>query len=241
MKTIYIIIATFYVGLFTKAQQSELINNTWYLQKMINSNGAEMLSPNNNEVNYVIANFGNSEMNTKVIYEFYGSLFGSGTGALTDTTIIYDEFFYNNNATDCQIPENCLFQNSYFFFFGYGFPMNYKITNENNYLKLTLTNNSGNKAVYLSQKLSTFNIEDVDTKIYPNPIKDILSISSKFSELDIQLYDMMGKLILSKKIKKNADHKIFELDMTKIQTGIYVIKIINTDKKIIYTSKIAKE
>ena len=92
MKTIYIIIATFYVGLFTKAQQSELINNTWYLQKMINSNGVEMLSPNNNEVNYVIANFGNSEMNTKVIYEFYGSLFGSGTGALTPLLFMLNFF-----------------------------------------------------------------------------------------------------------------------------------------------------
>ncbi|ADX67045.1 MULTISPECIES: hypothetical protein [Weeksella] len=45
-----LILITFLIaGLSTKAQQNELIENTWYLEKLV-VNEEELLAPNNDEV-----------------------------------------------------------------------------------------------------------------------------------------------------------------------------------------------
>lgn len=221
-------------ALLLKAQQSNLTSHTWYLQKIIYSNGTESYAPKNAEVNNIPTNFGDTQMDTDVVNDFLAFKFGGN--AITSTTISYDEFWYNPNSTDCEIPDNCLFQNNYYFFLAYGFPMSYEIISENNYLKLILTNNNGNQAVYLSQNLSINEIEKSDFKIYPNPVKDILHLSSKLGRLNVEIYDVQGKLILSKKIEKNVIRNHFEIDVSRLNTGIYLLII---DNKIV--SKIIKE
>ena len=221
-------------ALFLKAQESDLKSHTWYLQKIIYSNGTETIAPNNTEVSNIPTNFGDTQMDTAVVNDFLAFKFGGS--AITSTTISYDEFWFNPNSTACQIPSNCTFQNDYFFFLAYGFTMSYQITNENNYLKLILTNNNGNQAVYLSQYLSLNEIEKSDFKIYPNPVKNILNVSSKLSILNVKLYDVQGKLILSKNLEKNSIRNNLELDISGLNNGNYLLVI---DNKIMF--KIIKE
>lgn len=234
MRTITIF-ALFLVTGILKAQSLDLINNTWYLQKIIYSNGTETNAPNNTEVSNIPTNFGDTQMHTTVVNDFLAFKFGGN--AITSMTMSYDEFWYNPNSTGCQIPENCAFQNNYYFFLGYGFPMGYQITNENNYLKLILTNNNGNQAIYYSQTLSINETEKTNLKVFPNPVRDILNISTQQSKLKVQLYDMQGKLILHKNINVNNN---YELNITDIVTGNYILNIRDSNDKIIYTSKVIK-
>ena len=235
MKATIVFILIFFAGL-VQAQQSELISNTWYLQKMVSSNGVEVVAPNNPEVNSIPAIFNQTSMQTDVVTSFLGWILPGSTQPITNTTINYDEYQYAPNYPNCAIPSNCIFEHNYFFFFGYGFPMNYQITNQNNYLKLTLTNNSGNQAIYYSQNLGTSEFEETIFKVFPNPFKDILKISSKDSTLRIVLTDMNGKMIMNKTIKKNINENNFELDLSFLVKGIYLLEI---DKRII--TKIIKQ
>ena len=54
--------------------------------------------------------------------------------------------------------------------------------------------------------------------IYPNPTKDILNIDSRVA-LDVEVYDMMGKLVISEKEAR-------QIDLTGIIPGVYNISII---------------
>ena len=64
-------------------------------------------------------------------------------------------------------------------------------------------------------------------KIYPNPTRFILNINIENADLingKIEVYDLSGRLIKTKRITKNST----ELDMN-VPTGIYIIKIQNND------------
>ena len=231
-----LILATLLIGLFTKAQQTKLTSNTWYLQKMISSNATETLAPNNSEVSSVKANFGETQMTTSVVNQFAANIFPGPDIALTDTTIFYDEYGYSTNP--CQITENCTFENNYFNIFEKKL-IYYTITDENNYLKLVLTHNNGNQTIYYSQNLMVNDLEKNNFKIYPNPVEDILKIESKYSKLYIQIYDSQGKIILNKIIENS---KNFDIDMKGLIKGIYFMTI-QTDKngKLLLNYKIIKK
>ncbi len=63
-----------------------------------------------------------------------------------------------------------------------------------------------------------------DISIYPNPARDILNISNAESA-DIQVYDILGKLILSKENLSVNE----ELNVSSLQAGAYFIKISKGD------------
>lgn len=231
---IKLLVFVIFAGLL-QAQQTELINNTWYLKKMISGSGIETLAPNNAEVNNIQANFGETLMTTAVVNQFGAWTFPGPHIALTNTTIIYDEFAYSTNP--CQIAQNCIFENNYFNVFKdgiFGIPIYYTITNENNYLKLILTNIDGNKIIYHSQNLSTSEATKDQFVVFPNPVKNILNISAKYSIVHIKLTDMQGKTILNKNIKKSINTDNFELDLNFLEKGVYLLEINHeSTKKII--------
>lgn len=239
MKTITLFIIFIFAGLFIKAQQSDLINNTWYLQKMISSNGIEILPPNNSEVNVIQANFGETLMNTSVVNQFGAWTFPGPHIAITNTTIQYDEYGYSTNP--CQIVENCTFENNYFNIFKdglFGIPIYYIITNENNYLKLTLTNNNGNQTIYYSQNLSVNDQEKKRFKVYPNPVGEILTIETEKqnNELFITIFDFQGKRVLNDFIKNS---KKYNINLSNLVSGVYILNIKKENK--IYTTQILKK
>jgi len=65
--------------------------------------------------------------------------------------------------------------------------------------------------------------------IYPNPSKSIIYISSRYNISEIIIYDLMGKIVFSEYY-----NKIFiEINISKLQNGIYIIKTFS-DNKIIF-------
>ena len=78
-------------------------------------------------------------------------------------------------------------------------------------------------AKFSSDGILSTNSPDLEgVKIYPNPAKDILNIANA-ENTNIQVYDVLGKLILSKEnISINE-----ELNVSNFRTGTYFIKISN--------------
>lgn len=68
-------------------------------------------------------------------------------------------------------------------------------------------------------QLATSNLNAEITKIYPNPVKDILNIASE-NEIDsMQIFDISGKLVNDIKGNQNS------LNLSKLATGTYLLKI----------------
>ena len=66
---------------------------------------------------------------------------------------------------------------------------------------------------------------DLDVSIYPNPARNEITIQTNKTEiLSIELMDMAGRLILSEKIED-------KLVLPALQTGMYLLKIINSDQQ----------
>ncbi len=99
------------------------------------------------------------------------------------------------------------------------------------------------KVVFLIQKGNTCNktstafdlqnvgignrIEQDKIEIYPNPATNIITINSKldFLELNLEIYDLSGKLIMNKMIFKDN----LTININEIQSGIYMLKIKHND------------
>jgi hypothetical protein len=109
-----------------------------------------------------------------------------------------------------------------------------------NYLKLTnpdLDNSlAENWTVSNETIVSDQNIPaDIIIQVYPNPVRDILSIQAGSEIRLIRLLDIQGRLLMS--VPVNGEH--YELDMSHLVRGSYIIRIITAEKA--YTGKIVKD
>ena len=69
--------------------------------------------------------------------------------------------------------------------------------------------------------LSVNEFEDASVSIYPNPVKNLLSISAKDNITSVQLFDVQGRLISAK--LNNASEA--NLDLSQQAAGVYFIKV----------------
>jgi hypothetical protein len=108
-----------------------------------------------------------------------------------------------------------------------------------NYLQLTdpdLDNNiAANWTASNEIIVSDNNIpSDIALLLYPNPVGDILRIQAGAEIRSISLSDIQGRLLVT----VNVNRESYELDMSRFNSGTYIIRIITADKT--YTRKIVK-
>ena len=60
-------------------------------------------------------------------------------------------------------------------------------------------------------------------KVYPNPVDDKLTIQGLQKEVKVSIYNVLGKLVLSKTT-------LSEIDVYNLKSGIYIIKFENNQK-----------
>ena len=70
----------------------------------------------------------------------------------------------------------------------------------------------------ISNQLSLNNNLDIKTKVYPNPVNNILNIQTSFVNYNVKVYDITGKLLINT-FNKNS------LDLSTYESGIYILKI----------------
>ena len=69
----------------------------------------------------------------------------------------------------------------------------------------------------------------IKTSLYPNPTTDkaILSVAGLMNDANVVVYDIMGRVI--KTYKLNAGQKSLEIKLNGFASGIYNVKVINSD------------
>jgi len=62
-------------------------------------------------------------------------------------------------------------------------------------------------------------IKSLSFSVFPNPAKDVLNIKSSSEKIKIQIYNILGKLVLEKEVVTS------ELDIKSLKSGLYILKV----------------
>jgi hypothetical protein len=93
-----------------------------------------------------------------------------------------------------------------------------------------------------SDKINALSVTSRDqtfVKVYPNPVQSVLNIEfsgKSILKASITIYDINGKLLLSKFTESNT-----QLDVKQLTAGTYLIKINDENGKEVYNGKIIKQ
>ncbi|MFM7758577.1 MAG: T9SS type A sorting domain-containing protein, partial [Crocinitomicaceae bacterium] len=68
--------------------------------------------------------------------------------------------------------------------------------------------------------------QDLSFSIYPNPTKDFINVVSTFSEGNLSIIDMAGKLL----IEQNITSTMNSIDASELMDGVYYLTMSNGDK-----------
>jgi len=202
------------------AQDSQLFQNTWYLHNLI-INTQNNVPPVSNEISSVslLFNMDNSltswvcesfqgvvdydDVNQTFMFTSYAITLGGGCDLTNDKQYeqLYFDFYFDNL--------NNLFEYSI-------------LSNSDGSKTLTVTNFSGDKAVYGSVVLSLHEYSINGVSVSPNPVLDELFISgiAGLSNFSIAIFNINGKQILS---LNNSDVSSKSLNVEKLTKGLYFI------------------
>lgn len=238
MKKIMVILFLF-VGVFLKSQQTELIENTWYLSEL-NINGETYYPPSNDEIDWVTMNIFMEDTQ----YVFFSDVCLGLSGLLNWVTNSQFSFFDFTGGFDCQNTENQSFELLYAQFYGTGglegIPFNYIINvSSESYSILIVTNQFGDTAIYTNDKLSTKEIQNNQITIYPNPVLDkiVLSNVDISDELKIRIFDSQGLLVMN--VVSDNGNRAF--DLSNLKSGLYIITVSNSSGEKLISKKIIKK
>ncbi|HSD13671.1 MAG TPA: T9SS type A sorting domain-containing protein [Flavobacterium sp.] len=97
------------------------------------------------------------------------------------------------------------------------------------------TNNSNLTVVNCPTTLSSASFNAQNLKVYPNPVKDILTVSNDGEITSAAIYNLLGQEVLAKAINANED----TIDVSSLQSGTYLIKV--TSDNAVKTLKFIKK
>lgn len=203
----------------SSAQDPQLLENTWYLQNVI-INGQNNFPPSNDELISVPAEFSQDGFFTSVCNELTGfieyEINSFSFPQPLETTFI-----------DCQFQVNEDFEVIYFnyYYSGPGNLYNYTITTDSNENKtLVVISNTGDQAIYGDHILSSQDFYSSQFAILPNPAKNELFLTSKYTSgtLTLKIFNIEGKLLSTQTLEIANQTSI---DVSQLVSGIYFLNI----------------
>ena len=216
-------ILLFHVGTISFAQDPQLFENPWYLQKLI-INGENYFPPHNSDVENILLGFSENPyyIETSVC-----------SGIATDINEIDNESFETHGFAiipiDCTLQETFVFESRYFNdFFHWQVPHTFGYVVEprtNNTKVLTLTNQENNQAIYGDEALNVQYIEEVHFSLYPNPVKNDLIIATsnaRSQNLTLKIFNIEGKLLSAQNVELTNQASI---NVSQLKSGIYFLNI----------------
>ena len=230
MKTIYLIL-TLLVVYASSAQDQRLFENPWYLHNLI-IEGESHIPPVNTELPAVPLLF--YEPNN---IETYVCLGMSGTVNFVGLDQ-FDSLNAGMTLEGCEDPTNSDFDIFYmvnFFEDHYNDVFNYSLVVDENSKLLTITNASGNQAIYGNEILSTPDLYVFQFSIYPNPTSEVLNIEGNTQIENVLIHDLLGGNIME--ISPQTDK--IQIDLNHLNDGVYLVCITSEGKRT--TRKIVKK
>ncbi|WP_264537537.1 delta-60 repeat domain-containing protein [Flavobacterium sp. N1736] len=106
------------------------------------------------------------------------------------------------------------------------------------YASQTINGIESNYRLPITVNTSTLGVDEValnTIKIYPNPIKDKITVSNTANIEKIELYNLIGQKIFENSFLSNE----INIDLTNYKTGVYLLKIFSEGK--VYVNKVIKE
>ena len=80
-------------------------------------------------------------------------------------------------------------------------------------------------------------------KMYPVPAKNVcnfkLNSNTSLQVKSANIYDLKGSLVLHQDVNKNDSD--FSVNVSNLEAGMYIVKILDFEQKVIYTDKVIKE
>jgi hypothetical protein len=227
MKTFSLILFFIIVNSFqSQAQTQELLNNTWYLEKVV-IEGEDIFVPNLGSPPIAYSEFNLDFFSTEYCMSLYADI---------EYSELSNFIFTGQGLTfeGCEVEEYDMFDAVYFYDYlgfevGFYQPFSYEITEESSTLKkLTITNTNDDKAIYYSETLS---IQDVDgfgtVRLYPNPSQNEFSIESDVDIKQIKMYNQLGQVVLEfDDIKPQLSY-----DISILSKGVYFVELSSVQGK----------
>ncbi|MEG1266711.1 MAG: T9SS type A sorting domain-containing protein [Myroides sp.] len=234
-------------GCVAQTQQVDLMNNEWYIHKVVLS-GVEHLAPINQERANWQVNSSEFLFNAAAIYLYY----------CTSCTLQGVDFLPNNEfkvddmvclaMNDCNRQlgnDNSDFLMKFYDVFQVNQPdtvFQYEVTTVDSSTKqLKITNDNGDEAYFYSSKLSVTSEAFSKVTLFPNPVENSLNINlESVPEMNCKFifYDITGKLVKS---TEDLSAKIISIDINDLQNGVYFLTILNDKGMIQKTEKIIKK
>ena len=229
-----ILLAWVFISTQVLAQDPQLFEDTWYLQKLT-INDVEILPPNTNP------------NVTEHIFNEAFSIFDTGYCDFLGCNLIYNDL---NNSFDIdsilELGLGCMNQTDNVFngiYYNYleehldgANPYSYEITTNNGIRFLELTNANGNKALYANQLLNTNEQQLENVALYPNHVKNELYLKTVAVIDQLKIYSITGQLV---KQQTSFTDKV-SINTEDLIAGVYFVKV-TTNEGLVSTRKIVKE
>lgn len=215
----------------TFSQNSQLVENTWYMDTMV-VGGLEYLASENT-------------IQWPITFSFFDS---SPTDSQYDTistgncdsyfaSVIFDDSNASFMLSNVGITLGCItfleFDQLYYDVFLKLAPDSifYAITNNNGNLKLTLSNSCGDIATYNNFRLNSddYNIDKISIFANSNRNEIFITSDSRLNNYELNIYNISGKIISKEKIR----NKNTRVDISNLHRGIYIAELTTEKGKIL--------
>ena len=87
--------------------------------------------------------------------------------------------------------------------------------------------------IFLHGAMSVEDVEETSHNIYPNPVKDILTVSGEDMK-QVSVYNALGQLVKS----INCNDNTVQINVSDLQNGMYIVNVISNDG-VMTTSKVS--
>lgn len=245
MKKIISILFLLVIHTQLKSQQQDLLNETWYLTKIV-EDGIQYQTPDPLEnFTYVLLQFFPNENESHDL-----------SAGMCSHNVRMSVLSVNNDEFTCEYIDDTMaecspnlptyyheFEAHYIGFWrsfpeGANNPFIYEIAEENNMLALVVTNNEGDKVYYYNQEMSVDDFSRERIKYYPNPLKDKLVIENPdFKITSVSIADVSGNIIFS---SKEFNSNKIEIDFSSFPKGVYFLTT-ESEGKTLKTEKVLKK
>ncbi|HLS30485.1 MAG TPA: T9SS type A sorting domain-containing protein [Flavobacteriaceae bacterium] len=234
------IVLYFNISNFLNAQevdnpQEEFLENIWYLSK-IEIDGTVYPFESNEETEYTTLTPEQIEGQTSFYLDYCAGA-GGGFTFTSDSSFIIDEFVIN--LVECEDSENNSYKVMYFDVFedNVNQEFEYLIAEESDHKSLVISAQDDSDIYY--QNVSNMSVEEQQKSnltFYPNPAKDFLYIENLINPVQIEIYDLSGKVLLNKEV----DEATKQVNVSQLAEGVYLYQL-SQDGQELKTGKLVKK